>query len=47
MLTLLAAGQPQNDSYIKDLIVYFKARVAADAGTFEAEECLKNQLNNL
>ncbi|WP_264550457.1 hypothetical protein [Flavobacterium sp. N2820] len=47
MLTLLATGQPQNGSYVNELIKQFKARVAADAGTFEAEECLTNHLNNL
>ena len=32
---------------IKNLILIFKARVLNDAGLFEAESCLENQLNNI
>ena len=34
-------------NYINELIKQFKDRVAADGGTFEAEQCLKNTLNTL
>lgn len=47
MLTLLSCGQGQNGSYVDFLIAQFKVRVALDGGTFEAESCLKTQLNQI
>lgn len=47
MLTLLNCGQGQNGSFVDFLTLQFKTRVAADGGTFEAESCLKNQLNQI
>ena len=47
MLTLLAAGQGQNGSYVDFLVAQFKTRVAADGGTFEAESCMKTQLKQI
>ena len=47
MLTLLGAGQGQNGSFVDFLIAQFKTRVALDGGTFEAESCIKTQLNQI
>lgn len=47
MLTLLGAGQPQNDHYVEDLINQFKARVASEGGVFQAEACLYANLTEL
>lgn len=37
----------KGDSAIKLAIAAFKARVVADAGVFEAENCLKQQLKKI
>lgn len=47
MLTLLGAGQPQNGSYVNELIKQFKARVASEGGVFQAEACLYANLIEL
>lgn len=47
MLTLLNCGQGQNGSFVDFLTLQFKTRVALDGGTFEAETCFKNQLNQI
>ena len=47
MLTLLSCGQGQNGVSVSALIEAFKARVATDSGTFEAESCLNITLTNL
>jgi hypothetical protein len=48
MLTLLLCGQGQNgSSIISTLIFNFEIRVAADGGTFEAQNCLNTTLNYL
>lgn len=47
MLTLLSCGQGQASITVIALINAFKARVAADSGTFEAESCLNTTLTNL
>lgn len=47
MLTLLGAGQGQNGSFVDFLVKQFKTRVAADGGFFEAQNNLKNQLNQI
>ena len=47
MLTLLSCGQGQNGSFVDFLTLQFKTRVASDGGTFEAESCMKTQLNQI
>jgi len=40
-------GRNSSGNKISKLIKEFKARVAADGGTFEAESCLNTTLTNL
>jgi hypothetical protein len=47
MLTLLACGQSQNGTYVELMLQAYKLRVYAEAGVFEAEECLKASLKTL
>jgi hypothetical protein len=47
MLTLLSSGQGQSGTYVELMLQAYKLRVYAEAGVFEAEECLKASLNTL
>lgn len=47
MLTLLACGQSQNGTYVELMLQAYKLRVYAEAGVFEAEECLRASLKTL
>jgi hypothetical protein len=47
MLTLLACGQSQNGTYVELMLQAYKLRVYAEAGVFEAEECLRASLKGL
>ena len=40
-------GNSNSNGYLYSLIYAFKARVATDSGTFEAESCLNTTLTNL
>jgi hypothetical protein len=47
MLTLLACGQGQSGTYVELILQAYKLRVYAEAGVFEAEDCLKESLKGL
>jgi hypothetical protein len=47
MLTLLGSGQGQSGTYVELMLQAYKFRVYAEAGVFEAEECLKTSLKTL
>jgi hypothetical protein len=47
MLTLLGSGQGQSGTYVELMLQAYKLRVYAEAGVFEAEDCLKASLKTL